>query len=206
MNKGKGILCLSAVLIASLTLTGCGKTAELKVGKETAVAVKGSKITANNLYNELKKDSVEKLVNMIDHKLFDKKYPTDDNETKSIDKQIEQIKSYYKDDEDSYLSAIKTYFGVESEDELKETLSLEYKRGLAVNDYLEDNISDDEVQKYYDNNIFGDVKASHILISVNTTDKMSDDEKNKVKEKALNKAKKVKLTEDEFYNWLVENK
>ena len=80
MNKGKGILCLSAVLIASLTLTGCGKTAELKVGKETAVAVKGSKITANNLYNELKKDSVEKLVNMIDHKLFDKKYPTDDNE------------------------------------------------------------------------------------------------------------------------------
>lgn len=191
MNKGKSILCLSAVLIASLTLTGCGKTAELKVGKETAVAVKGGKITANNLYNELKKDSVEKLVNMIDHKLFDKKYPTDDNETKSIDKQIEQIKSYYKDDEDSYLSAIKTYFGVESEDELKETLSLEYKRGLAVNDYLEDNISDDEVQKYYDNNIFGDVKASHILISVNTTDKMSDDEKNKVKEKALNKAKKV---------------
>ena len=48
MNKRKSILCLSAVLIASLTLTGCGKTAELKVGKETAVAVKGGKITANN--------------------------------------------------------------------------------------------------------------------------------------------------------------
>ena len=191
MNKKKVLLCFSALLVISIAVTGCGKKAELKVGKETAVAVKGWKITANNLYNELKKDSIEKLVNMIDHKLLDKKYPSDDNEKKSIDEQIDQIKSYYKDDEDSYLSAIKTYFGVESEEELRDTLSLEYKRGLAVDDYLQENIKDDEIQKYYDNNIFGDIKASHILISVDTTDDMSEDEKEKAKDKALAKAKKI---------------
>lgn len=191
MNKKKILICFSALLVASSTLTGCSKKAELKVDKQTAVAVKGGKITATNLYDELKKDSIEKLINMIDHKLFDKKYPTDDAEKKSVNEQIEQIKSYYKDNEEAYLSAIKTYFGVKTEEELKENLSLEYKKGLAVNDYLQDNIKDDEIEKYYNNNIYGDVKASHILISVKTTDDMSEDDKTKEKEKALEKAKKV---------------
>ncbi len=191
MKNRKLVICLGTILVASLFVTGCGKSSKLKTEKTTAVAVKGTKITADDFYKELKKGSIEKLIDIVDHKLFDKKYPTDDSETKAVDKQIEQIKSYYKDDEASYLSAIKTYFEVESEDELKEKLSLEYKRGLAVNDYLEKNLTDAEIQKYYDENIYGDVKASHILISVNTTDKMSDDEKAKAKEKALTKAKKV---------------
>lgn len=203
--KKKAFICFSTLLVVCLSLTGCGKSAELKVGKQTAVAVKNGKITANNLYKELKKDSIEKLVNMIDHKLFDKKYPSDENEKKSIDEQIEQIKSYYKDDEASYLSAIKTYFGVESEKELKETLSLEYKRGLAVDDYLQDTIKDDEIQKYYDNNIFGDIKASHILISVDTKEGMSEEEKTKAKDKAFKEAKKVikELEEGKEFNSLV---
>ena len=128
---------------------------------------------------------------MIDHKLFDKKYPSDDTEEKQVENQLKQIKTYYGSDESTYKSALKTYFGVETEDEAKELLSLEYKRGLAVNDYLEDNITDEEIQKYYDENIYPDIKASHILISVDTTDKMSDDEKKKAKSSALKKTKEV---------------
>lgn len=188
MNKRKILICLMTILVV-ICLTGCGKKATLKVGKDTVVAVKGGKITANNLYNELKKDSIEKLVDMIDHKLLDKKYPTDDNETKSIDNQIDQIKSYYSGD--NYEAALKTYFGVDGEKELRKQLSLEYKRGLAVNEYLENNIKDDEIQNYYDTNVFGDIKASHILIAVETTDDMSEDEKQKVKDKALAKAKSI---------------
>lgn len=190
MRKKKTIICLITILTISLMATGCGKKAKLKTEDDTAVALKGSKITANALYKELKKDSIETLVNMIDHKILDKKYPSDDSEEESIDKQIEQIKSYYSDD-DSYLAAIKSYFGVEDEKELREVLSLEYKRGLAVNDYIKENIKDDEIQKYYDEYIYGDIKASHILISVETKDDMSDEEKEKAKEKALNKAKKI---------------
>lgn len=191
MNRRKIKISVVVLLIGCLFLTGCGKKAELKVGKQTAVAIKEGKITADHLYNELKKDSIEKLVNMLDHKLLDKKYPTDENEKKSINEQIDQIKSYYKEDHASYLSAIKTYFGVESEEELKDTLSLEYKRGLAVDDYLQKNIKDDEIKKYYDQNIFGDIKASHILISVNTKEGASEEEKEKAKQKAMKKAESV---------------
>lgn len=191
MNRKKLLLCLTAFVIVGTITTGCGKEAKLKTDENTVVALKSSKITADDLYQELKKDSIEKLVNMIDHKILDKKYPADDEEEKQIENQIKQIKTYYGEDDDTYTSAIKSYFGVESEDELRDLLSLEYKRGLAVNDYLEDNITDEEIQKYYDENIYGDIKASHILISVDTTDDMSDDDKKKAKEKALEKAKKI---------------
>ncbi len=191
MNKKKIILCLSALAIVGTITTGCGKQAKLKTDEITVVSFKKGKITANDLYKELKKDSVEKLINMIDHKLFDKKYPSDDTEEKQVENQLKQIKTYYGSNESTYKSALKTYFGVETEDEAKELLSLEYKRGLAVNDYLEDNITDEEIQKYYDENIYPDIKASHILTSVDTTDKMSDDEKKKAKSSALKKAKEV---------------
>lgn len=191
MNKKKiGVTALALLTLTTIT-TGCGKTAKLKTDNETVVALKNSKITANALYKELKKNSVEKLIDMIDHKLFDKKYPSDDTEKKSIDDQISQIKSYYGDNESNYLAAIKSYFGVESEDELKNKLSLEYKRGLAVNDYLEDNIKDDEINKYYEENVYGDIKASHILISVKTKDGMSDEEKEKAKKNAYKKAQDI---------------
>ena len=197
MKKTKNILALSLILVVSLFITGCGKSAKLKTSNTTAVAVKGAKITATQFYNELKKDSISTLVNMIDHKLFDKKYSTDEAENTAVEKQISTIKSYY-------LSAIKTYYGVSNEDELKDLLSLQYKREQAINDYIEKKVSDKEIQKYYDENVYADVKASHILISVKTTDDMSDAEKENVKEKAKKKAEKIitKLNNGEDFSKL----
>ena len=192
MKNRKKVIYLTLVLAISLLITGCGKKAELK-DNNTAVSLKSGKITANDYYEELKKDadSIEKLVNMIDHKLLDKKYPSDSEEESSINSQIENIKSYYKDDETTYLSTIKSYFGVNSEDELRKVLSLEYKRNKAVKDYIEKNLTDAEINKYYEENIYGDIKASHILISIDAKEDASDDEKEKAKENALKKAKKV---------------
>ena len=190
--KNKNLLILLCLVsLSSLFITGCGKKSKLKLNKTTAVAVKGSKITADEYYNELKKNSIEKLISMIDHKLFDKKYKSDEKEQKEIDKQIESIKSYYKNDDESYRAALKSAFGVEDESELRKIYSLEYKRKLAVNDYIENKLNDKEIKKYYDENVYSDIKASHILISVKTTDKMSDSEKEKIKNKAYEKAKKV---------------
>ena len=101
MNKKKiGVTALALLTLTTIT-TGCGKTAKLKTDNETVVALKNSKITANALYKELKKNSVEKLIDMIDHKLFDKKYPSDDTEKKSIDEfswlgRFTQLKRPYK--------------------------------------------------------------------------------------------------------------
>lgn len=188
MKKKLGIsICLISALV--LTVTGCGKKAELDDNK-TAVSLKGIKITATDYYNEIKKSNISKLVDMIDHQLFDEKYESNDEEDQAVEEQINQLKESYKDDT-TFQSVIQQYFGVNSEDELEDMLRLEYKRNEAVEDYVADNLTDKEIQDYYDKNIIGDIKASHILITPDVDSDATEEEKEKAEEKAKKEAEKI---------------
>lgn len=198
MKKKLGIsLCILSVLI--LTVTGCGKKAELDDNK-TAVSLKGIKITATDYYNEIKTSNISKLVDMIDHQLFDEKYKSDDEENQAVKEQINQLKESYSD-ETTFLSVIQQYFGVNSEDELEDMLRLEYKRNEAVEEFVADNLTDKEIEEYYDKNIIGDIKASHILITPDVDSDATDEEKEKAEEKAKKKAERIikKLDEGEDF-------
>ncbi len=201
--KKNFILLVSLLVLITLT-TGCGKKAELKDGSDVAVSVKGGKISATEYYESIKEDNISKIIETIDHKLFDKKYKTDDDEEKEVNDQIEQIKTNYGSNEDTYKSFLRQYFGVETEKELKEVLSLEYKRNEAVEDYVKKHLTDKEIKDYYDDNIYGDVKASHILITLNVKDDATDEEKEEAEEKALKEAKEVitKLKDGEDFKKL----
>ena len=178
----------ASALAMCLLVTGCGNNAELK-DNNTVVKTDEGKISADTLYEELRdKYGISVLVDMIDHQLFDEKYETDDEEEETINAQIEQMKSQYNNDDEAFLAAIQQYLGVENEDELKEMLSLEYKRNLAIEDYVKDSVTDDEIQKYYDDEVIGDIKVRHILISPETTDDMSTEEQTEAEEKAKKEA------------------
>lgn len=189
MNKKVGIGLCSLLAITTIT-TGCGKEAKLD-DNTTAVSLKGAKITATDYYNEIKTSNISKLVDIIDHQLFDEKYPSNDEEDKSVKEQINQIKETYGSNETMYLSAIQQYFGVSSEDELEEMLRLEYKRNEAVEDYIKDALSDREIENYYNENIIGDIKASHILIKPDVDSDATDEEKQKAENKAKKEAEKI---------------
>ena len=189
MNKKIGIgLC--SILALSTLVTGCGKKAELDDNK-TAVSLDDIKITATDYYNEIKKSNISKLIDMIDHQLFDEKYPKTDEEDQTVEEQISQMKETYGSNDSMFLSVIQQYYGVNSEEELEEMLRLEYKRNEAVEDYVEDNLSDDEIQEYYDENIIGDIKASHILITPDVDSNATDDEQEKAEEEAKKQAEKI---------------
>ena len=190
MKKRKYLICLT-ILITLLITTGCGKKIEVKNGSKVAVTIKENKFTATEYYEKIKENNISILVDMIDKSLFNKKYKTNSEETKYIDDQINQIKSYYGQDENTYTSIIKQYFGVETEDELREKLSLEYKRNKAVEDYIKENIKDDEIKKYYDENVLGQISASHILITIDTKENASSEEKEKAEEDAKKTAEKI---------------
>ena len=200
MKKNKLLICLSAILSISLITTGCGKDIEVKNGSKVAVSTKGNKITATEYYEEIKEENITKLIDMIDKGLLNKKYPKTDDEDKQVENQINQIKSYYGSDETTYNNILKQYFGVDSEKELEEQLRLEYKRNQAVKDYVLKSIKDDEVKKYYEENTYGQVKASHILIKADVASDASDEDKEKAeaaaKEKAENIIKKLDKGED----------
>lgn len=189
--KKKILISLSALLLISTITTGCGKTAEVKNGAKVAVSTNEEKITATEYYDEIKKDSISKLINMIDKGILEKKYKLDDKENEAVKKQIDQIKQNYGSNESTYKSVLQSYFGVSSEDELEDMLRLEYKRNEAVKDYIKKNIKDDEIKKYYEENIYGEVKASQILISSSAKSNATDDEKAKAEEKAKKKAEEI---------------
>lgn len=195
MTKEKRLYIAILVLAVSLTISlifNFTYNTKLKNGEEAAVKVGKKNITADSLYTELKeKYAMNILIDKIDHMLFDTKYKTDEEETKQIEEQIKSIKSNYKDDA-TYLQAIKSYYGVDSEEDFKKMLSLQYKRNLAVNDYIKnDVVTDKEIKEYYETKTIGDVKAKHILIKSNATDDDSEDTKTEKEEKALEKAKDI---------------
>lgn len=198
--KKKIIYSISTIVAISL-LTGCG-AAKLKNGEELVAKVDGYKISANNLYNDMKeKYAVKTLIDKIDHQLLDTTYKTDDVETKEIDKQIAEIKKTYGSNDQIFLQIIQQVYNVETEDELRSMLSLDYKRDLAIKDYVKESVvTDEEVTTYYDTKVIGDVKASHILIKPNSKESDSEEVKTEKEEKAKKEAesiiKKLKNGED----------
>ena len=189
--KKKIIYGITTVLAISL-LTGCG-AAKLKNGEELVAKVDNYKISADDLYSEMKeKYAVKTLIDNIDHQLLDTTYKTDETETKAIENQIEEIKKTYGSNDQIFEQIIKQVYNVESVDELKSMLSLDYKRDLAIKDYVKEKVvTDEEVTTYYDTKVIGDVKASHILIKSNAKDSDSEETKTKKENEAKQKAEEI---------------
>lgn len=179
---------LLIIMFFILVLTaGCKKQVSVKGGNLVTFKNEELNITANDLYDELKeKYGTSILIDMIDKKILDKEFPDSEEIEAYVNNQIEAIRNYYSS-ENEFLEYINNY-GYKNVDELKEYFKLNYKRTLAVNDYLKDNLSDNEIETYYNNNITGDITGSHILVEVKTTDSMTEDEKRTTKEEALKKA------------------
>ena len=169
-----------------LLITGC-KNKSSVTGDLVTFNDKDLNITANDLYNNLKeKYGTSVLIDIIDNKILNKDYPDSDEINTYVNNQIEAMKNYYTS-ETEFLEYINNY-GYKNVDELKEYFKLNYKRNLAVKDYLKTLISDDEIKKYYDDKITGDVTGSHILIEVVSSSDATEEEKRTTKEEALKKA------------------
>ena len=91
MHK-KLLISLTAVLL----LSGCG-TATLKNGKQVVAKMDGKTITAESLYNELKKQGGSvTLTNMIDEYIVNKEVKTDDDAKSYADSQLKSYKESYE--------------------------------------------------------------------------------------------------------------
>lgn len=192
MNKLKLTL---GVIATSLLLTGCGN-AKLENGSELVLEMEGIKISADNLYESLKyKYGISVLLNNMDTQLLDKEYETTQDMKNQIEAQILSAKEQLGSD---FNDAILYYYGAKTEKEFYDFLKMSIKKNKAIKDYALTLITDEDIQKYYDEKAIGDIKAYHILIKPNVTDSMTDDEK-KAKEKEAEELAKsiIKELDDE---------
>ena len=176
-----------ALVVALITvIIWPDRIATLKDGTQPVVKVNGETITADFLYEEMKKNySISYLIEYIDKAILDKKYEETDEMKDEIEKTaqsyFDMYEQYYGMDEATFLSQN----GFESKEQFLDVLKLDYRRKLYYDDYLKSQITDEQIQKYYDENVYGDINTQHILVSVN--DDMSDEDAKKLAEEIIGK-------------------
>lgn len=197
----KKTLLTLGVCALTIGLVGCGQTPTLKNGEEVVASVDGKKFTAEDLYQELKAQGGQAtLVNMIDEVIVNKEIETDEDAETYAESQLESYKSSYESYGQDFNDAL-NQAGYKDEDDFKDALILEYKKQVIAENYVKDQITDAEIEEYYEDNIYGDIEARHILISPETTDDMSDEEKDEAEEKAKKEAEDIikKLDDGESF-------
>lgn len=185
------ILGISASVL--LLMTGCGKVPKLSNGKDAVVTLKAGDIAVDDVYNRVKERyALTSLLELVDTEILDKEYKTTDEIEKDVKNQIDSmVKQYANGDEQAFLEQAYNAWGVDTMDELTEYMTLQHKRNKAVEDYAKSLVSDDDINKYYDEKIFGDISAKHILITPEVSSSGTDQEKKEAEEKALKEAKEV---------------
>lgn len=159
------------------------RIATLKDGTQPVAEIDGYTVTANDLYKDMKDVySISSLLDKIDNKILEEKYPETDEMNDELKQQAESYysayKQYYKMDKETFLS--NNGFG--SEKAFLEYLRLQYRRNKYAEDYIKTLISDKEVEKYYEDKVYGDINTKHILVKVDSS--ASDEDKKKAEDLA----------------------
>lgn len=167
------------------------RIAKLKNGEEPIVKVGKVNYTADRLYEDMKDYySVNLLLDAIDDDLLTEMYPEDEEMTKAVN-----------DDADYYINMYNQYYGYTEEQFLKENgfssrkefteyLKLDYRRTKYLDEYLEKNITDKEIEKYYNDNVFGDINTQHVLVEISSSEddgKLNSEDAKKLAEEIITK-------------------
>lgn len=184
-----GVVIIAILLIVLIFVST--KNTKTSKGDDIVAKLNGKVITADELYSELKTQGGRSiLTSMIDEYILDKEYKTTNEMKKTAEATVKSYKSSYGDSYKTFLSN----YGISDDSELKNILIQQSKQEKVVEAYIKKNITDSEMKSYYDSNIKGDIKASHILISVK--ENATDEDKEKAKKKAEEIIEKLKNGED----------
>ena len=166
------------------------RIAALKNGEEPIVKVGKENYTADELY-EMMKDyySVSLLLDDIDNDLLTKLYPEDEEMTNSVNDDAEYYLNMYKQygyTEEKFLEDN----GFSSYNEFLDVLRLDYRRNKYLDEYVEKNLEDKEIEKYYNDNVYGDINTQHVLVEISSSEddgKLSDEDAKKLAEEIITK-------------------
>lgn len=173
------------------------RIATLKDGTQPVATIDGMTLTADDLYEDMKEIySVSALLDKIDTKILTEKYP----DTDEMDEEAkEDAENYYNAYEQYYQMSKEDFLtqnGFSSEKTFLEYLKLNNRRTKYVREYTQSEITDKEIEKYYEDEVYGDINTKHILVKV---DSSASDEDKKEKE---NLAKEIisKLDEGKTFD------
>ena len=175
-----GGIILGAVVVAIIAAIAWPKQiAKLSNGEEVVAETNIKQYSANFLYDELKeKNGLTILLTNLDRDIINNKYGTslDEDARKDAETQAEtyfqQYKLYYQMEEDEFLSQN----GFKDKEEFIQELMMTYKINKYVNEYITSGLTDDDLKKYYDENVFGKKKI-YLISSASDESKVKSAQK-----------------------------
>ena len=199
------ILCL--LLIANIIVLVLGHKVKLENGKEVIASIDGKSYTAEDLFDNLKgKYGSDTLISLVDKFINEKELDADEvtEAKKQAQEYIDGIKTQYTSAGYTWEDVLAQY-GYANEDALVNEYMDSVKSEIVVKKYIEKDITDEEINKYYEEKIYGNYTVKHILITPDTTDTMTDEEKTAAEEAAKATAQEVitKLQNGEDWATLV---
>ena len=184
---------LVAAIVA--TIIWPDRIATLKDGTQPVAEINGEKITANMLYEDMKKQyNVSYLLNIADDIVLSEMY----EETDEMKKEIEELAQNYYTQYEQYYQMTKEDFlaqnGFESHQEFLETLKLNYLRNEYYEDYVKNLVTDKEIDEYYNDSVYGDIDSKHMLVTVD--DNRTDEDAKKLANEIIAKLNEGKSFDD----------
>ncbi len=203
---------LLLLLCLPLLMTGCKKIPQLQDGKQVIVEINGKQFTAEEFFDELKEISgTGVLVNLVNNYIAEQELSDEMKEDakSQAQSQYDSLYAYYSSDWDNFLRD----YGYTSGDAFLAYLQESYMQSATIEQYVRnDVITDEEIQTYYDENIYGEITVRHILISPDVDDDATDEEIEEAEATALEKAKELitqiqnsENLEEDFTNLAKEN-
>jgi len=179
------------LLVLALMLVGCNKKSSNLENNSTILTMKdGVTVTADDLYQKLKEsdEALTEVINMVDKQILESIYADKiDEANDAADAAIVEAEEYFGDDLETYLQQ----YGYGGVDDYKELVYIGYLEDLAISDYCKDQITEKQIKKYYKDEVVGDIKVSHILITSKATDDMTDEEVSAAETEAKEKAESI---------------
>lgn len=179
------------------------RIAKLENGLEPVASIDGLTVTAEDLYEDMKEIySVSNLLDIIDNKILEEKYPETDEMNTELNDQAENYYNMYNQYYGYSKGEFLTKNGFGSERAFIEYLRLQYRRTQYTDDYIKEQITDKEIEKYYEDKVYGDINTKHILVKVSSsaTDEEKKEAENLAKEiiTKLNEGKSFDEVKDEY--------
>lgn len=181
-------LCL-VLLLAS----GCGKIPTLKNGDEAIVTFEnGEKISVDDFYTQIKDSfGLQTLINMVDTYVLETEFKDYVEEAhEQADSYIDAFIETYGG-ENEFLEVLQQQTGYQSIDAYREYMYVSLLQSHATEEYAKLQITDEEIEEYYNEKAIGDMEIAHILVTPNVDDDATDDEIDEAEKKSKDTIKEI---------------
>lgn len=202
-KKEFSVACVIIVILLGVTiwLALSKQVPKTKNGEEVLASIKGYEITADDLYTQLKEENgTSTLISLVDAYIAEKEVKLSKEDKEYIDNVVDYYKQmadqYYGMDFDEFLTQFIKLPGVTTEDEFRSYVEKDYKKSLALIKYVGEQIDEDDLKQYYEDNYSETMTVKHILIGIN--DEYTEEEALKEAEEIIEELNKVKDDEDKL--------